>query len=289
VNAPGLPSLLTGHWQLQWGLSVEAAGAAVLYVWAAARTRRPWPRRRTASFLAGIAVVVVALESGLDTFDDRLLSVHMIQHLLLLTAAPALLLAGRPALLALRALPARERRILARGLARTRRFTGPIWCLGVFTAVVLITHVPGFYDATLRHPALHDAEHLSYLVAGSLMWWPMLDADPAPARRLSGLGRLAYLVAVMTPMALIGAYLNRHPTLVYPAYGPPARVLGVSAVVDQQQAGAIMWVLGSTVMVAVGLWSAIAAMVTEERRLRAREAHGGPGGLGDPATMGGKS
>ena len=285
MKDPSLLSLLTGHWQLDLGLNVQAALVACLYLLGTRRTRQRWPWRRTASFLAGVATVLVALESGLDTFDDRLLSVHMVQHLALLTVAPLLLLAGRPALLALRALPVRERRILARALVRARSFTGPLWCLGVFTAVVLATHVPAFYDATLRHPPLHDAEHLAYLIAGSLMWWPLLDGDPAPSHRLSGLGRLVYLLAAMAPMALIGAYLNRHPTLVYLAYGPLAHALGVSAIVDQQQAGAIMWVAGSTIMVAVGLWAVLAAMVAEERRLQAREAHGAQGG----AAIGGES
>ena len=73
---------------------------------------------------------------------------------------------------------------------------------------------------------------------------------------------------------MIGAYLNRHATLVYPAYGPPARALGISALDDQAQAGAIMWVAGNSIMVAVGLWAAVAAMVAEERRQLAPGSRG---------------
>jgi cytochrome c oxidase assembly factor CtaG len=289
MSEPSLLSLLVGHWRLDGALTIQGAVVAGLYLWGVQRTGRHWPLRRTGSFLAGVAVVIVALESGLDTFDDRLLSVHMIQHLLLLILAPLLLVGGRPALLALRALPTPERRTLARALSHTRRFTGPVWCLALFTTAVVVTHLPSFYDATLRHPALHDAEHLAYLISGSLMWWPLLDGDPAPRRRLSGLGKLVYLLAAMAPMAVIGAYLDRHPTLAYQAYGPPAHALGISAVIDQQQAGAIMWVLGSTIMVAVGLWVAVAAMVAEERRLRARETRGGPDSLSGPGPTGGWS
>jgi putative copper resistance protein D len=145
--------------------------------------------------------------------------------------------------------------------------------------VLVVTHLPAFYDASLRHPTVHEAEHALYLIAGLLLWWPLLDADPVPAHRLNGFGRLVYLLATMPPMAIVGAYLNRHPTLVYPPYGPPARAMGISAVVDQQQAGAIMWVAGSAIMIAVGLWVTIAALVAEERRQQAREAHaiGGSG------------
>ena len=278
MNGPSLLGLLTGSWRLDWGLSVQAALITCLYLWGPVG---PGNRGRGAGAprsSPAVATILIALESGLDTFDEGFFSVHMVQHLALLTVAPLLLLGGRPALLALRALPAYERRILARALVRARGFTGPFWCLGFFTAVVLATHVPAFYDGTLRHPALHDAEHLAYLIAGSLMWWPLLDADPAPSHRLTGLGRLVYLLAAMSPMVVIGAYLNRQVTLVYAAYGRPAHALGVSAIVNQQQAGAIMWVAGTTIMVAVGLWAAIAAMVAEERRLEAREAHVARGG-----------
>lgn len=278
MTAPSLSQLVAGHWHLDPVLTVLAALYAGVYVWATRRVRGRWPARRTASFLAGIACVLVALESGIDSYDDRLLSVHMVQHLLLLMPAPLLLLAGRPALLALQALPRGGRRSLARAMRRMRPLTGPLPCLALFTVIVLATHLPAFYDATLRHPALHDAEHAAYLAAGAALWWPLLDGDPG--RRLGGLGRLVYVLATMPPMALLGAYLSRHPTLVYAPYGPAAHALGVSAVVDQQQAGAIMWVAGSTIMVLAGLWAVVAALVAEERRQQARDARhpaAGPG------------
>jgi putative membrane protein len=270
MSAPSLPSLVVSHWELTASVVAPAAGAALLYGLAA--RRRHWPVRRTASFLAGIGAIVVALQSGIDSYDAQLLSDHMVQHLLLLVVAPPLLLGGRPVLLALKTLPPSRRRAFARGLDRTRPFTGPIASLAVFTAVILFTHLPWFYDATLGHPALHDIEHALYIVAGLLMWSPLLDGDPVPRHRLGGIGKLVYLIAAMMPMALIGAYLNRHATLVYPPYGPPARTLGISALDDQAQAGAIMWVAGGVIMTAVGLWAAVAAMVAEERRQVARDA-----------------
>ena len=153
-----------------------------------------------------------------------------------------------------------------------RVYTAPVPALAVFGAVVVLTHLPAFYDTTLRNAALHYAEHGLYLIAGLLMWSPLLDADPAPRHQLNGLGKLAYLIVAMLPMAVVGAYLNRHATLVYPPYGGAARALGISALDDQAQAGAIMWVVGNTIMVAVGLWAAIAAMVAQERRQVERES-----------------
>jgi cytochrome c oxidase assembly factor CtaG len=272
VSAPSLPSLLVSHWAFSASVVIPAAGSATLYLLGVRRTVGRWPARRTAAFVAGIGALIFALQSGIDGYDDRMLSDHMVQHLLLLLVAPPLLLGGRPVVLALRSLPSGRRRTLALALDRTRRFTGPVQSLALFTAVILLTHLPSFYDATLSHPALHDAEHAAYLAVGLLMWSPLLDGDPAPRHRLNGLGKLVYANLAMLPMGLIGAYLNRHPTLVYPAYGPPARALGISALTDQAQAGAIMWVLGASIMAAVGLGAAVAALVAEERRQVAREA-----------------
>jgi cytochrome c oxidase assembly factor CtaG len=272
VSASSLPSLLVSHWALSPSVAVPAAGFATLYLLGTLRVGTRWPVRRTISYLAGIGAVVLALQSGVDAYDDQLLSIHMVQHMLLLLVAPLLLLGGRPLILALRALAPTRRNVVSRAVARTRWLTAPVSALAFFSAVVILTHLPVFYDATLRHAGLHELEHALYLAAGLVMFSPLVDADPAPARRLDGLGRLVYLIVAMMPMALVGAYLNRHATLFYPAYGPPARALGISALDDQGQAGAIMWVAGGVVMTTVGLWAALAAMLAEERRLMAREA-----------------
>jgi len=274
-------SLLISDWQLDPSVLVPVAAAAALYLLATARLRGRWPWRRTASFLAGLAALLVALQSGIDAYDDRLLSVHMVQHMIVLLLVPLLLLGGRPVVLGLAALPPARRRGPARALARTRGLAAPAWALTVFSGVVVLTHLPAFYDAAVRHTWVHYTEHALYVLAGLLMWSPLVDGDPAPRHRLSGLGRLAYLIVAMLPMALVGAYLNRQATLVYPAYAAPAHALEISAVDDQAQAGAIMWVVGDVIMVAVGLWAAVAAMVAEERRLVAREGRSGSLATGD--------
>ncbi len=274
MSVPARPALFVRDWHVSAALTVEAGLLCGLYAGAALRLGRRWPLRRTLAFLAGVGCVLVALESGVDTWDERLLSAHMLQHMVLLLAAPLLLLTGRPLALALRVLHGRRRRRLARALERARPMTRPWWCLTALAAVVVLTHLPGFYDATLRHPVLHDAEHALYLLAGAGLWWPLVDGDPVLTHRLGGLGRLLYLLAGMLPMAVVGAYLNRHASVVYTPYAESARALGISAVNDQAAAGAIMWVVGNTVMVVVGLWAVMAALSAEERRLRAREAHG---------------
>ncbi|HWC84921.1 MAG TPA: cytochrome c oxidase assembly protein [Solirubrobacteraceae bacterium] len=274
MSAPALPQLLAGHWHPAWSLNAGALVVAALYLGAARRVRGGWPARRTLPFLAGIVCLLIALESGLDAYDDRMLSVHMVQHMLLLLLAPLLLLGGQPAILALRALHGARRRNLARVLTRLGPVVRPATCLAFFSAAVLVAHLPSFYDATLRTASLHAGEHMLFVLAGLLLWWPILDGDPVRGHRLGGVGRLVYVLAAMLPMAVVGAYLDRNSSLVYHAYAAPAHALGLSALDNQAQAGAIMWVAGGVVMIAVGLWAVMAAMVEEERRQCARDARG---------------
>jgi cytochrome c oxidase assembly factor CtaG len=269
VRAPSLAQLLISYWHLAWSVDVPVVLGVALYLWAAQRLRGRWPTHRTLLFLAGAACLVVALASGIDTYDDRTLSVHMVQEMALLTLVPVLLLGGRPLDLALRALPRSRRRALARVLVRLRPLTRPSLCLAVFYAEVALTHLPAFLDATLRSDTLYAIEHVLYLVAALLLWAPILELDPFRSRPLGGLSKLVYLMAAMLPMDLVGAYLTRSTTVVYPAFVAPAHALGISALTDQAQAGAIMWVGGTTVMMAVGIWAAIASLEKEERRQQA--------------------
>ncbi len=111
--------LLVSHWQLAPGVLAVVGLCGLAYLQGVARARGRWPRRRTVAFLAGLLCIVIALQSGLDGYDDRLLSVHMVQHMILLMLAPLLLLAGQPLLLLIRALPRpQQRRAVARALRR---------------------------------------------------------------------------------------------------------------------------------------------------------------------------
>jgi cytochrome c oxidase assembly factor CtaG len=272
MSAPSSLQLLIGHWQLSPALTGEAALAATVYLGAARRVVGGWPVWRTVAFLAGIACLLVALESGLDAYDDRLLSAHMVQHLLLLELAPALLLCGRPVGLALRTLAPPRRRWLGRGLVRLRAFTKPWVCVAAFSTVVLVAHAPVIFDAAVQHPLLHVGEHVCFLAAGLLLWWPLLGEERGH-RRLGGLAQFVYVIVAMLPMTVIGAYLDRDPTVFYPAYRTATVGLRASPVIDQQQAGAIMWVAGTTMMIVVGLWSSLYAMVAAERRQQRRERY----------------
>jgi putative membrane protein len=274
MSQPTLERVLL-DWQIEPGVALVCLLAAGAYL-AGARRSRSWPVWRTACFLAGVALVAFALCSGLDSYAGALLSLHMIQHLVLAMAAAPLIVAGSPLVLALRAL--RSSSGLRRGLVvllHSRAFrvltSAPVAWLA-FSATMLVTHFTGLYSLALREPAVHALEHSLYLGTGLLFWWPLLDAGPLPGRQLGVVGRSAYLLLAMPVMAFVGAVLNWSDRLLYPEYAAPARELGRSALADQHQAGALMWVGGKLVMAALLLVTVWLALQREERRQRAREA-----------------
>jgi putative membrane protein len=194
---------------------------------------------RTICFLAGLAVLIVDLYSGIRTEADRRLSVHMVEHMIMWVVVAPLLAAGAPLRLAFFALPRPKRRALARWLhARpVSAVTGPGGSLSLFTKVILINHIPTVYGLGLRNDYVHEAEHGLYLVTALLVWAPLLGADPFP-RRPGPRGRLASMVAGMLPMALIGLWLGTAPA---PVYGHYLHTLGPAALSDQRAAAMIMW------------------------------------------------
>jgi putative copper resistance protein D len=271
VSAPAISDLLVSHWAFSPALDAWAGMAALAYVAGTTRVRGRWPLRRTISFLAGIACVLLALQSGIDVYDDQLLTVHMVQHLLLVLPAPLLLLLGRPGVLLLRALRGRARATLARALIRVKPLAHPVLCVAVFYLVVVGTHVPAIFDAALAHPAVHELMHLSYLGAGLLFLWPIIGEN-VTARRLGGVASLAYVIAAMPSCALVGGYLNRLPTIEYHPYAAAAHAVGVNAVSNQQHAGALMWVGAHVFMATLALVTMMLGLVAEERRQKARDS-----------------
>jgi len=224
---------------------VLTTAAGVLYVSAARlgtrrdRRGRVWPRGRTVCFLTGLVVLIVDLYSGIGTEADTRLSVHMLEHMIMWVVVAPLLAAGAPLRLAFFAAPRAKRRTLARCLhARgVSALTGPVGSLSLFSAVLLITHLPAVYGLALSNDYVHEAEHALYLVTALLVWAPLLGADPLPRRPGPG-GRLVCMVACMLPMALIAVWLGTAPVAVYSHY---VATVGSAALHDQRVAATIMW------------------------------------------------
>ncbi len=267
-------SRLLGDWTVNPLLLCVLCLAAGLYGWGAIRCRGRWPIWRALSFVAGLFVVALALLSGIDQYADELLSVHVLEHLLLILIAPVLALWGAPVRLALSASPPAARRAIA-GLLRSRavRFlTRPACGFALFTLVVLATHLTGAYEAALRNQTIHACEHAAYFWSGLLFFAPLLAADPIP-HPPGAIARFSWLMAAMVVMALPAGVFLFDGRVRYPFYLAPARALHSSALADQRTAGVLMLVGGGVVMGVLAIVIAMGAMLAEERRQQRRDSY----------------
>jgi putative membrane protein len=241
---------VTIAWPLDPSVDVGLVALSVGYAWLASRCGTRW--RDAAYFGAGLVVVWLALETPLDTLADRyLMSAHMAQHMLLIVVAPPLLLLGLS--------PAMAAALLR--IPGLRRLTQPIPALALYAACMIGWHLPSLYMLGLQNQAVHIVEHLAFLAAGTLFWWPLIRATGSQAgRRLEVPQMVVYLLAGMVPMMAVSLPLQFSRQLFYPLYGSSPRLIpGITPVVDQTIAGAIMMLMemaatGFEAVVVIGRW-----------------------------------
>jgi len=243
-------------WRFPWWTGLSLLLAAALYLRGFTRlhdqmTAR-FPLSRLAHYLAGIAALALALASPLAALDDRLLTTHMVQHLLLLMVAPPLLLLGAPQIPIVRAIPPALAKktvgLVAKSRACRRLFsamTHPLTALALFSAVMMGWHLPWPFQAAVRSNDWHIVEHGCMIVAGLLFWYPVIR--PWPAReRWSWWALVAYLLIADGVNSLLAAFMVFSGRVLYPLYASLPRLGGISPIDDQISAGALMWVPGSS-------------------------------------------
>ena len=275
AEPPSIAGLLLG-WSFEPALVLPLVAAAVLWVIAvrrvsAAHPANPVPRRRSVAFLGGLAAIAIALQSGIERYDTVLFSVHMVQHVLLTLVAAPLLALGGPVTLLLRLAPpwTRQRWILPILHSRILRVAAhPVVAWLVFAAVMWGAHFSPLFDAALEAPLVHDLEHVLFLGAALLFWWPALGVDPAPWR-LSHPARLIYVFLQMPQNTLLAVIILNAPAVLYSHYATLTRPWGPSPLADQGIAGGIMWLAGDLLFIA-----AIAGILAGWMRREERDAIG---------------
>lgn len=247
-------------------IALAAVGYALAYGAVPAR-RRPAGWRVTA-FMAGLATLGAALASPLEGLAGGLFAAHMGQHMLLAIVAPPLLALGQPLHVGTLALPVGARRAAARVVvasAATRRtiavLVHPVTLALAINGPLVAWHVPSIYESALSSRALHDLEHLMFLLPPVLFW--LVLTEPAVPRqwRPNVEGALLVLFATWMICDMLGATLALTGTAWYPAYDATDR-WGLSPVEDQRLGGLIMWVGG-------GVFYGVAMLVMLVRALRA--------------------
>jgi putative membrane protein len=268
-------SYLTDHWSFDpfLILAIVVVGWHEVGLWRLARRSRPERTRerrvRSLWFYAGLGLLLLAVESPIDYWADDYFSVHMIQHLLLMFAAPSLIVAGAPWQPLLDALPGRSGRsvtrgVLAGGWSRPLRALGALvlrpWVsIGLFNAVMILWHLPGPFDLAERNSAVHIwLMHSSFFAAGVLFWLQFIPSPPF-RRRMPLLSQAGALLATNIIMIGLAMALSIFASgSVYPVYNHlPGVTLPPFA--DQQIGAAILWVCGD-------FW-AVPAMITIIRQM----------------------
>jgi cytochrome c oxidase assembly factor CtaG len=215
------------------------------------RDERNWHFGRLAAFLGGLAAIYLALASPIEPFAALLLFVHMLQHMLLMMVAAPLVLLAAPLMPLLRGLP---RSVLVYWVAPLLsskplrrlfgRLTHPLAALLIFVATTWFWHLPPLYDLALRSNDWHYAQHLSFLAAALLFWYPVVR--PYPSRPQWSLWLLLpYLLVADLSNTVLSAVLTFSDRVLYPYYAEVPRLGELSVLEDQSAAGVLMWVPGS--------------------------------------------
>jgi putative membrane protein len=220
------------HWRAAQAPAAEAAGAL-------SAEDRPSPSAgQRATFYGALGLIFLSLNGWLhDLSDYYLFSAHMVQHLMLTLVAPPLLVMGTPGWMLRPAL-----RWPGVG-AVARRVTRPALAFVIFNVVLTVWHLPPLYDLAMRHHGIHIVQHLCFMTASVLMWWPILSPLPE-LPRLAYPGQMLYLFLMSIPMSLVAVCIGYADHALYPAYASAPRLWGISPLQDQLIGALIMWIPG---------------------------------------------
>lgn len=253
-----VPQSFLTAWSLPLVPLIGLALTLLLYLrgWRAVYRTRPreLPAWRAASFVAGIAALWIAIASPIDALDDYLLTAHMIQHFILMSIAPPLIVLGAPTVPLLRGLP-RSVRFALRPLFRARwlrtfaRFLiHPVVAWLLMNVAYLGWHVPAAFELTFQSENIHQLEHACFFLTSVAFWWVVFA--PWPARRLwPRWTMIPYLLTADVLNTVLSATLVFSGRVLYPSYANAARVSQLTPIQDQIAAGAEMWVLNSLVFI----------------------------------------
>lgn len=249
-----------GPWWQVWNadpqILIPVALAAFFYL----NGLRRWQDRsrhhsmwRTASYLGGLALLLLVLESPLDHLSEHHFTFHMIQHELILMLVVPLILLGAPTTPSLLGLPRPLRMSVLRPLLGSRAarmlyglMTRPLIAASLLIVTLYLWHLaPGWYDSSLSNELVHAVQHGSYLVVGVLFWWVVIDPKPLHSRMGYPL-RIVYLFLTSTPKHILGALITFAGEPLYDAYQAAEPVFPMTVINDQGIAGLIMWAPSQT-------------------------------------------
>ena len=255
-DTPALDDLLrTWSWPLLPLASLLIGLLLYLRGWRLARTtrERELPVWRASCFIAGLIALWIALASPIDALDDYLLTAHMIQHFILMSVVPPLIVLGAPVVPLLRGMPRVIIRLWLQPLFRAGwiraivdALTHPVFAWIAMNLAYMGWHVPAAFELTFRHEWIHDFEHVCFFVTSLGFWWVVLAPWPSRAR-WPRWAMIPYLLSADILNTVLSATLAFSGRVLYPSYAAAGRICFLTPLKDQVAAGAEMWVLNSLV------------------------------------------
>ncbi len=255
-------------------VGILLTSAIYLRGWFKASRTRPdeLPGWRALSFCAGMLAVWIAIASPIDALDDYLLTAHMIQHFILMSVAPPLIILGAPAVPLLRGLPRwfitgpLHPLFASRGVQRVfHALSHPTLIWLAMNVAYLGWHVPAAFEATFRSENIHDTEHMCFLLTNIAFWWVVLQPWPSKPR-WPRWAAIPYLLSADLVNTILSALLTFSGRVLYPSYAAAPRVSSLTPLQDQAAAGAEMWILNSLVFLVPAV--AITMQVLAPKRIR---------------------
>ena len=246
--------------------------ALVLYLWAVKRNnalhpRHPWSVGKTVAWVGALFCTAVAIFSFVGVYDGELFWDHMVQHLILIMVAAPLFAIASPLDLAWRSTSGTAHLVVTEALrSRVARILGnPFVAFILYAVVIPVSHLTSWYNLTLEHESVHNAEHLAFLLVGYLFWRQIFGSDPNEHRLHPALQFFYLFMAIpidtFTGLSLAGASHE-----LFPAYFATHRTWGPSYVTDLHVGGDIMWVVGDTLMLWPMIPVALRWMHMDERK-----------------------
>ena len=222
---------------------IGLVGLGALYFWRARHApadtagRSPTTAQR-AMFVTGLAAIFLSLNGWLhDLSDFYLFSAHMVQHLVLTLVAPPLLIMGTPGWML-------RPTLQWRGVGPVARFVSKApAAFVIFNLVLIVWHLPPMYEYAVEHHPVHIVQHLCFMVAATIMWWPILSPMPE-LPRLSYPLQMLYLFLMTVPMSLVAVCIGYADHILYPFYAAAPRLWGITPMQDQLIGALIMWIPG---------------------------------------------
>jgi putative membrane protein len=244
-------------------MTLVLAFIAFVYMRGWLRLRSPFfpviDRWRASAFLFGVFLIWTAVASPLASGDAHLLTIHMVQHLLLLSLAPPLIWLGEPVRPLLWGLPRRIGETIVLPLLQRRPIQRlgtvlghPAICWTAATAALMVWHVPAAFTIGMQSTTWHAIEHASFLSAGLLFWWPVVQPWPGSSADRDW-SIVLYLFLATLPCDILSGLLVFSERVAYPVYLSMHQHSSVSVLDDQQYAGALMWTAVTIIYLVAGI------------------------------------